>query len=399
MKKRLMFTLTLGVLLAAFTTFAYAAETISIGFTGPLSGGAARYGNNNLQGVQHAIAEINDAGGITVGGKNYTFKLTYLDDKYKPAETVSNARRMMTTVSPKPVVIFCPHSGGILAMQKFNERENFLIHGYTDNVAILKQGNKLVVKAPMSMAFYNSGPADIGWESGYRKVALLCGAHEAGKMAEKIFQAQWKNKGGIVTSVDSIDFKSVTDFYPFLTKALSKNPDCIFLYGMSEPTAMVVSQARELGFKGGFLLGSQCKLDEMAKIVSMEALNNSIGVCPVGLMPLPLMKQYSKSFKDRYGADAIPTSESAFNYEVMYIFAEAMKKSGSVADPQKIRDAVAEVIPVGNHAIRGINKVTPEGQFISGYFAMAIRDGKFAEPINIDPAPWYKKYGSTWMGE
>jgi len=273
------------------------------------------------------------------------------------------------------------------------------MHGYTDNVAVIKQGNKLVVKAPMSMAFYNSGPVDIGWQRGYRKAALLCGSHEAGKMAEKLFLAQWKDKGGEIVEVASIDFKSVTDFYPYLTKALSKNPDCIYLYGPSEPSAMIVSQARELGFKGGFLLGSQCKMDEMAKIAPMEALNDTVGVCPVGMMPLPLMQKYNASHKAKFGEDAIPTSESAFNYEVMYIFAEAMKKAGTVTDPYKIRKAINDVLPVGDHAIRGMYKVTSEGQFISGYFAIQILDGKFTDPINIDPGPWYEKYGATWMPE
>jgi branched-chain amino acid transport system substrate-binding protein len=398
MKKSLFLGVFSGVFILLFSFAAYA-DTVSIGFTGPLSGGAAKYGNNNLEGLKHAIDEINKAGGIQVGGKSYTFTLTSLDDKYKPAETVSNARRLVTTVTPKPVAIFCPHSGGILAMEKFNESEGFLIHGYTDNPAILKQGNKLVVKAPMSMAFYNSGPVEIGWQRGSRKAALLCGAHEAGKAAEKVFEYQWKEKGGEVVSVSSIDFRTVTDFYPFLTKALSSNPDCLILYGPSEPNAMLVSQARELGFKGGFLLGSQCKLDEMAKVVPIEKLNGSIGVCPVGMMPLPLMQEYNKKHKEIYGADAIPTSESAFNYEVMYIFAEAMKKAGTVSDPYKIMAAIPSVLPVGQHAIRGIYKMTEEGQFISGYFAMTVDDGKFGEPINIDPAPWYKKYGATWMPE
>jgi branched-chain amino acid transport system substrate-binding protein len=388
----------LGVCILALGSAGFA-DTVNIGYTGPLSGGAAKYGNNNLEGLEHAISEINDAGGITVGGKKYTFKLTALDDKYKPAETVSNARRLMTTVSPKPIVVFCPHSGGILAMAKFNEAEGFLMHGYTDNVAVLKLGNKLIVKAPMSMAFYNSGPVDIGWKRGYRKAALLCGAHEAAKIAEKIFQFQWKEKGGQILSVAGIDFKTVTDFYPYLTKALSDKPDCIYLYGPSESTAMIVAQARELGFKGGFLLGSQCKLDEMAKIAGIEALNQSAGVCPVGLMPLPLMQEYNKRHKAKYGAESIPTSESAFNYEVMYILAEAMKKAGTVTDPHKIMAAVKDVIPVGNHAIRGIKKITPEGQFISGYFAIEANNGKFSDPINIDPGPWYEKYGATYMPE
>ncbi len=398
MKTKMIILIT-GFLVLLLAAPGFASDTISIGFTGPLSGGAAKYGNNNLKGIQHAIDEINAAGGIAVAGKQYTFKLTALDDKYKPAETVANARRLMSTMSPKPIAIFCPHSGGILAMERFNETEGFLMHGYTDNVAVLKQGNKLVVKAPMSMAFYNSGPVDMGWERGYRKAVLLCGSHEAGKMAEKIFQFQWKEKGGEILEVASIDFKSVTDFYPYLTKALSKSPDCIYLYGPSEPSAMIVSQARELGFKGGFLLGSQCKMDEMAKITPMEALNNTVGVCPVGMMPLPLMQTYSASYKAKFGADAIPTSESAFNYEVMYIFAEAMKKSGTVTDPYKIREVIKDVIPVGEHAIRGMKKLTPEGQFISGYFAIQILDNKFTDPINIDPGPWYDKYGATWLPE
>ena len=39
-------------------------ETVTIGFTGPLSGGAALYGRNVLDGLEMAIADINDGGGI-----------------------------------------------------------------------------------------------------------------------------------------------------------------------------------------------------------------------------------------------------------------------------------------------------------------------------------------------
>jgi branched-chain amino acid transport system substrate-binding protein len=106
------------------------------------------------------------------------------------------------------------------------------------------------------------------------------------------------------------------------------------------------------------------------------------------------MKEYSKRHEEK--VKTIPTSESAFNYEVMYIFAEAMKKAGTVKELDKIMAAVPGVLPVGNHAIRGIHSMTKEGQFISGYFAMEIADGKFAQPLNIDPGPWYKKYGAAW---
>ncbi len=369
-----------------------AAETIPIGYTGPLSGGAAKYGQNNLDGLKMAVDEMNEAGGISVGGKAYTFKVVSLDDRYRPADAVTNARRLVEL--HRPPFIFCPHSGGILGILKFNEQEGFILHGYTDNTAVLQQRNKWLVKAPMSMGFYNFGVMELGWKKGWRKGALLCGTHEAGKMAEKIFEVLWKEMGGEIVSNAPADYGKVTDFYPYLTKVLAAKPDAIFLYGASEPSAMIISSARELGFKGGFMLGSQCKLDEMEKVTPLKIITPTIGVSPVGMMPLPLMQDYSKRHEKKI--KTIPTSESAFNYEVMYIFAEAMKKSGTVKDLDRIMAAIPGILPVGKHAIRGIHSMTPEGQFLSGYFAMEVSGGKFGPPINIDPVPWYKKYGAAW---
>ena len=98
-------------------------EVINVGYTGPLSGGAAKYGQNNLDGLKMAVDEINEAGGISVAGKAYTFKVISLDDRYRPADAVTNARRFVEL--HKPPFIFCPHSGGILGMLKFNEQEGF----------------------------------------------------------------------------------------------------------------------------------------------------------------------------------------------------------------------------------------------------------------------------------
>jgi branched-chain amino acid transport system substrate-binding protein len=370
-------------------------EVINIGYTGPLSGGAAKYGRNNLEGLEMSVDEMNAAGGITVTGKKYTFKVISLDDRYRPADAVTNARRLVEL--HKPPFIFCPHSGGILGMLKFNEQEGFILHGYTDNPAILRLGNKFLVKAPMSMGFYNSGVIDLGWKHGWRKGALICGTHEAGKMAEKAFEVLWKDKGGEIIANAPADYGKVTDFYPYLTKVLAAKPDCIFLYGPSEPSAMIISTARELGFKGGFILGSQCKLDEMAKVAPLNVLSPSSGVCPVGMMPLPMMQDYSKRHQEKF--NSLPTSESAFNYEVMYIFAEAMKKAGTITNLPRIMAAIPDVIPAGKHAIRGIHTLTKEGQFLSGYFAMEVVEGKFVSPVDIDPRPWYKKYGATWVPE
>src|ERR1700754_3727268 len=86
---------------------AFAQEVVKIGYSGPLSGGAAQYGKNCLDGMNMAAAEIN-AAGLEVGGKKYKVEIVALDDKYNPSETAINAQRLVQE-SHTPAILV-PHS-------------------------------------------------------------------------------------------------------------------------------------------------------------------------------------------------------------------------------------------------------------------------------------------------
>src|SRR5688572_26366528 len=96
----------------AAATPALAQDVVKIGFSGPLSGGAALYGKNVLDGMQMAVNEIN-AAGLDVAGKKYKLEIVALDDKYNPSETAINAQRLVQ--ESKTPAILVPHSGGSLA--------------------------------------------------------------------------------------------------------------------------------------------------------------------------------------------------------------------------------------------------------------------------------------------
>lgn len=99
--------------------------TINIGYTGPLSGPAAFYGERTLNGVQMAAEEINKAGGVEVNGKKYKLNIVSLDDKYLPNEAGGNAKRLMQ--ENKTPIIFTPHSGGVAACRCLTSRKNSLL--------------------------------------------------------------------------------------------------------------------------------------------------------------------------------------------------------------------------------------------------------------------------------
>ena len=64
----------LGLAGLAATVPAAAQEVVKIGFSGPLSGGAAQYGKNTLDGLKFAVDELN-AENFQVAGKKVTFEV------------------------------------------------------------------------------------------------------------------------------------------------------------------------------------------------------------------------------------------------------------------------------------------------------------------------------------
>ncbi|WP_173916757.1 ABC transporter substrate-binding protein [Halobacillus sp. Marseille-Q1614] len=314
-------------------------EVVNIGYSGPLSGAAAYYGERTMNGVEMAIEEINKNGGFEVDGQTYKFQLVALDDKYLPNETAANAKRLLQE-NDTPI-IFTPHSGGIQAMQVFNEQENFIIGGYSSEPAVTEAGNELTVRIPPSYAGYLEPFTKYTMENHGTKLAALPTASQYGKDWTEALVPYWEEQGGEVVHNSSIDFSKDTDFFTFVTNALKEDPDVMFIGGPSEPTAKLAKQARELGFEGGFIVMDQAKLDEMQKITgTYETFEGSVGVTPLIHSDYPGTDEFIEKYREEHGED--PGSESGYNYLAMYAFMEAMKAAGTVDDPKAIRDHMQE---------------------------------------------------------
>lgn len=313
---------------------------VTIGYSGPLSGPAASYGEETLKGLTMAVEDINEEGGIEVDGKNYTFKLETIDDKYLPNETAANAKRLVQEEDAK--FIYSPHSGGIYAMQVFNEMEDFVIMGYTSEPGITEAGNTMSVRIPPRYDQYLEPFTKYEMERFGKKIAFLPTASQYGKDWAEMLKPVWEENGGEVVFNESIDFSKDTDFQTIVANALEEKPDVLFIGGPSEPTALVAKQARDLGFEGGFLIMDQAKLDEMAAVLggNYDLLEGSISTTPLVHTEFPGTAAYIEKYKENNDRD--PSAESGFHYVSMYILAEAMKAAGSVDDTKAIMAAMDE---------------------------------------------------------
>lgn len=357
---------------------AFSQEVVKIGYSGPLSGGAALYGKNVLDGMQMAAAEIN-AAGFEVGGKKYKIEIVSLDDRYNPSETAINVQRLVQ--EHKTPAVLVPHSGGSFAVQTNNEQQKVLLLSYTSVPQVTSRGNKLTLRIPPEFTTYVEPFVRHAMTKYGKNVAIANADHDYAKAWTAAFKPAWEAAGGKVVAENPMSYNRATDFYSGVSRVLAAKPDVLFIGGASEPTGLVVKQARELGFKGGFVIIDQAKMDEMSKVTGGYApLEGSIGVLPVVEDSNPDTRAFVERFRKAYpGRD--PSSEVSLNYTATHATAQAMKLAGTVTDAAAIRaalDKAFKALPSAQnpHDIDGVNE---RGGSLANTRVAVIENGKVRE--------------------
>jgi branched-chain amino acid transport system substrate-binding protein len=384
--RKLRVTAASAVIIAMASTLGATAQTspdvITIGYTGPLSGGAAAYGTDVQHGIQMAIDEINAGGGVKVGGKKATFKLVSLDDQYRPPNSVANAKQL--SQQNNAVIVFCPHSGGILAIQAMNEKSSpkFLLGAYSSEPAILKQDNHLTVMIPPSYDAYFRPFISAEMKRFGKKLGLLATTSAYGKAWADGFRKSWEAAGGTVTGDYGVDYNTTTDFSGAVTKALNDKPDVMLVGGPSQPTGIVIKSARNQGYKGGFAMMDQAKFEQVEDAAPVAQLEGTIGIIPFKDFG-PGVRQFIPRYNQKFGTSRQANSEVGLNYETMHVFAAAIQEANST-DPAAIMTKVehaAKSLP-GTYRIADINGFSKTGHLLIRSVAAVVNKGKY-EPVPV----------------
>lgn len=369
----------LAVLLTMSWTLLSQAADIVIGFTGPLSGPAAEYGEDFVTGLDMAIKDLNATGGVTVEGQKYLFRLEKLDDKVDPVLAIRNARQLL---DHNALAIYSPVFSTQTALMRINEEEcgEFILMGYTSSPKATKMGNALLVSMSAPLPVYAQLFADMAWERGWRRAAMVVthGAH--GDEWREIFKTYWKKIGGTITADKPANYYTKTDYFVSLSAALATNPDVMLIGGPSATTALVIEQSRAMGYKGGFILIDQARLDYIAQILDGTLLmENVIGVTGYTSSPGLAVPGFDKKYREKYKRPT--TWEVVQYYNSMFYLAKAIQAANTVDDVYEIRRAFSKAFPqlsdkypTENHGI------SDAGRVYTMVGVQSIRNGKFTQP-------------------
>lgn len=358
----------------ATITVSKPATPIKIGFSAPLSGAGAFYGQQALWGAQMAVDEINAKGGVL----NRQLTLIAEDHRGAPAEAVSTVEKLIN-VDQVSVIIGTFFSSPTLAVMPIVAKAGVPLFDPVASSPLIYnqtgvQGNKWVFKPNPSDTLMVGALAKFMFEvKGYKSICLLAEDTDFGRGIVNTLEAEAAKYGVKVLSKDFVE-RGATDFTAVLTKIKGLKPDVIGL-GITGTAQieLIVKQSKELGMRiplsGRYDIFAP-ELKPYIEAGEAEGFNTVTPYSPLyqgGRNP-----EFVKAFKARTGQE--PHWNAFLAYECVYIVAKAIQKAGS-DDRAAIRDA-AEGLEY--ESVSGLKLKFDENNHMFPYcYIIEVKDKKF----------------------
>jgi len=325
----------------------FSADPIKVGQVAALSGPSAQSGEAMTRGLQIAIDEINEKGGLLKGRK---LQLIQRDDESKPPKGLIAARELI--FKEKVAAFF----GGLdtpvsLAIVPVANREAVPFIGiWAAGTNITQNGAKpnFVFRVSAVDALVDVRLLKHAEKLGSKKAGLILINNPWGESNEKGLKAAAEaNKGVAIVGIEKFENSDV-DLVPQLTRLKQAGADVLILVGNAAPGAQVMKSRERMGWKvpvvshwgisgGRFpeLAGSSAGDAQFVQTHSFFGEQNAAGK--------RLIAALAKKYPEIKGpADIFSPVGTANAYDAMHLLAVAIEKAGST-DGNAIRQALESI--------------------------------------------------------
>ena len=311
---------------------------IKIGSSGPLSGSASIYGQAVKKGVELAIEEINNAGGVTVDGKAFPLELTYFAND--EADSAKAAAALKELISKKvDIVVGAVTSGATEGL--IGEAVTYGIPvitptGTADQLTVGVKGNERAVRSNIFRAcFYDSYQgkymAEYAAAAGYKKAYVLFNNDEDySKGLKNAFVETAQAKG---MTVDTAAYsKNDKSFDSFWVPILNGGYDCVYVPDYYENVYNILKTGYGAGYNGVCYGGDgwdgviqQVKEGDDASFLEKCFYTNHY----FGGSENEVVKTFVQKYQAKYDGE-VPVSFAALGYDAVYIAKQAIESANSL---------------------------------------------------------------------
>lgn len=342
---------------------------ITLGTTLPLTGPAALYGEQTLEGAKLAVKMINDDGGILDGRK---LELLSEDDQAKPELGVTKYKKLIENDRVAAI------SGGVNSSVSMATKD--VAKGKLLNIVTVSKAPEIMEnRDPYRFLLNSTNDMDgeafhkfIAEELKPKTVAVIVENTDYGQAELDALKKNWSGSDAPeIVATESFELTD-TDFTNPLTKLKSAGADALYVAGAAiEVNSAIFKQAYQLGFNDTMKLlapgNINSKMVELAGdgaegIISADLYQNTIDN--------EMNKKFVAAFEEEYNHK--PEKMEMLGYESIWLTAKAMDEAGTSTDYKKISDVLNRS---EWETPRGVLKFE-DGQALGRVLPLTVKDGQ-----------------------
>jgi len=320
-------------------------KTIKIGVNMELSGSAAGYGNQEKQGIQLAVNQINQTGGIKVGNTKKKVQLVIRDNKTANTTAASVAAQLVNNDKVVAVVGPAATNAGTASIPNMTKAAVPSVSpSATDPGYTLQKSGTVqpdIFRACYQNNFQGSSAAKFVTKTlKAKRVAILTdNSSDYGTGLAKAFRQAYT---GTVASSQTFQ-EGDKDFNAILTALRHKKIAAIYAPGYYSELGLIIKQARQAGINVP-IIGSDGMADaKLTKIAGSHNATNVYYTTPFSTKAgatNTTAANFLRAFKAKYHTTA-PTF-SALAYDSVYMIKAAIENEKS-ANSVKIANGLAKL--------------------------------------------------------
>lgn len=363
------------------------APTIRVGVVAELTGDIPAVGASCKNAAEMAVKEVNDAGGLEVGGNKYKVDLFIEDNAGKADQSASAAQKLIT--QNNVVAIIGPNASryAIPASEIAESSKVVLITPWSTNPKTTLDARtgapkKYVFRSCFIDPFQGRVVAKFALDNlKAKKAAVLYDvASEYNKGIAEFFKKTFEEIGGQVVSFETYTTGD-KDFSAQLTKIKETNPDVIFLPNYYSEVPLQIQQAHRLGITTPFLGSDSWGSADLLKLGGQDLEGYYFSTHYAADAATPIATKFIAAYKAKYSST--PDDVAALTYDAFGLLWTALKNAGKV-DRQAVRDALAKV-PQYEGVTGNMKFQEGSGDPIKSAVILQIKNGQFVWFANANP--------------
>jgi len=352
--KTLLSTLILAVSVQAAAVGVAVAKDIVVGASVALTGKYARTGQEQLQGFQMWVDDVNARGGLL--GRKVALK--YYDDESKPETGAKLYEKLIT--DDKVDLLIGPYSSDVtMAASTVAEKYGFpMVSSGASASQIWERGYKNIFGLYTPAEGYMVPILDFAKSKGLHTIALIYENTEFPRAIANGVKSKAKQLGMNVVFEEEYG-KASTDFSSMIIKIKAKKPDMVIGGSYLPDSVAFTRQARENRLYAkifAFAVGPA--LPDFGKNLGADADGVMGNTMFEHTLKRPAVQTFSEKYKAKHGHE--PGYHAAGGYGAGQVLEDAVKRAGSL-DRNKVRAALLSLDTV---TVFGHYKVDATGKQI-----------------------------------